>query len=63
MSLPVVWTPEAESTFRAQLDYLEENWPEVTLRKFIDRVFEVIDQLEEQPEMYPTYRVSELTAE
>ena len=59
MSLPVVWTPEAQSTFQAQLDYLEENWPEVTLRKFIDRIFEVIDQLTEHPEMYPIYRVSE----
>ena len=51
-----MWTPEAERTFQAQLDYLEENWPEVTLRKFIDRVFEVIDQLEERPEIYPAYR-------
>ena len=29
---PVIWTPKAENTFQAQLDYLEENWPEVTLR-------------------------------
>jgi plasmid stabilization system protein ParE len=42
MRLPVVWTPEAERTFQAQLDYLEENWPEVILRKFIDRVFRIL---------------------
>lgn len=59
MNLPIVWTPEAESTFQAQLDYLEENWPEVTLRNFIDRVFDVIDQLAEHPELYPTYQKSE----
>ena len=59
MSLSVIWTPEAESTFQAQLDYLEANWPEVTLRKFIDRVFEMIDQLEQRPEIYPVYRNSE----
>ena len=59
MSLPIVWTPEAERTFQLQLDYLEENWSEVTLRKFIDRVFEVIEQLEEYPEMYPAYRADE----
>ena len=59
MSLPVVWTPEAENTFQAQLDYLEEHWSEATLRKLIDRVFEVVDQLEERPEMYQVYRADE----
>ncbi|MFP4291466.1 MAG: type II toxin-antitoxin system RelE/ParE family toxin [Cyclobacteriaceae bacterium] len=56
MNLPVIWTPEAEATFQAQLDYLEEAWPEITLRKFIDRAFEVIDHLGEHPEMYPVYQ-------
>ncbi len=59
MNLPIVWTPEAESTFQAQLDYLEAHWPEVTLRKFIDRVFEVIGQLGEHPEMYQVYRADD----
>lgn len=55
----VVWTPEAEITFQAQLDYLEEVWPETNLRKFIDRVFEIVDHISEHPEMYPIYRASE----
>ena len=59
MKVSVVWTPEAERTFQAQLEYLEENWPAETLRKFIDSVFEVIDNLEENPALYPLYNAGE----
>lgn len=55
MSKIIIWTKEAETTFQAQLNYLEQTWPEMSLRKFIDRVFEVINHTGSHPEMYPVY--------
>jgi plasmid stabilization system protein ParE len=55
MSKAIIWTKEAEITFQAQLTYLEQTWPEMSLRKFIDRVYEVINHIGIHPEMYPVY--------
>ena len=56
MSKAIIWTPEAETTFQAQLTYLEQTWPEMSLRKFVDRVYEVINHTANHPEMYPVYQ-------
>ena len=58
MKLPVIWTPEAESSFQEQINILEADWPEPTFRKFIDRVFDTIDRISMQPEMYRAYENS-----
>lgn len=55
MNNAVIWTPEAEVTFQAQLNYLEQTWPEMSLRKFIDRVYEVINHTATHPELHPVY--------
>jgi plasmid stabilization system protein ParE len=55
MNRSIIWTPEAETTFHAQLSCLEQIWPEMSLRKFIDRVYEVINHIGTHPEMHPVY--------
>jgi len=56
MSLQVVWMPEAEKTFNDQIDYLASIWSTKVLHSFIDRVFEVIERVSEQPEVFPVFR-------
>lgn len=57
MKSRVIWTKEAERSFNEQIEILEEIWSEKSLRKFIDRVFEVIELIEKHPQLYPVFDI------
>ena len=55
MSLPVIWTPGAEQTFNEQIDYMEARWPAHALHRFVDRVFDIIELIGQNPLLYPVF--------
>lgn len=56
MSYSFYWTPQAEETFAANLDYLYKSWPTVVMIDFLDRVEEVLQKLRENPHLYAIHR-------
>lgn len=51
MALKIVWTPQALKGLDRIIRYLEENWSEKEIGKFIDEIESFIALLEEYPEM------------
>ncbi|MBS1584931.1 MAG: type II toxin-antitoxin system RelE/ParE family toxin [Bacteroidetes bacterium] len=56
MSYTVYWTPQAEQTFIANLEYLEKSWTNAVINDFLDRVEEVLQTLRESPYIYSLHR-------
>jgi hypothetical protein len=56
MTYSVIWLPEAESTFKQNLDYLSDEWPTLIKANFLVRVDEVISLISTNPNLYPIYR-------
>jgi plasmid stabilization system protein ParE len=52
MNLPVVWTFEAETGFAEILGYLEDEWSEREVKKFIHRVKRIVKGISSFPQMF-----------
>ena len=52
MALKVEWTPEAVNTFDGIISYLESNWSEREVTKFIGRTQKVLQLISENPGLY-----------
>jgi len=51
MALEVRWTKRADQKFDNIITYLDREWVEKSTRKFVKRVFEVLDILSEFAEI------------
>jgi len=51
----VIWLPEAEFTFNENINFLARKWNLEVINNFLDRVDEVIDNIAENPYVYPAY--------
>lgn len=52
MAKKISWTPEAERSFEAVVEYLEENWTDREVVKFIERVNRVAEHIARHPLSY-----------
>lgn len=52
MALTVTWTPLAQETFEAIIDYLLEHWTEREVRNFVRESNRVIGQVAMMPVMF-----------
>ncbi len=52
MRYVVKWSPEAEHTYKAVLEYLLEKWTVQELDSFINRTDEVINFIVQNPQQY-----------
>jgi len=52
MAQKIIWTPQAEKTFEAIIDYLQKNWSNREVEKFMTRTNKVIALISSHPEMY-----------
>jgi plasmid stabilization system protein ParE len=55
MSREIIWLPEAEKTFNANIEYLSEKWTVQVINDFLDRVDEAIVHIVENPYMYASH--------
>ncbi|HLP52396.1 MAG TPA: hypothetical protein VK154_16020 [Chitinophagales bacterium] len=51
--MKVFWTAEAEESFSQNITYLEENWNEEVIGKFIGKTEEAISTITKHPTLYP----------
>lgn len=47
--MKIIWSKKAGETFQKNIDYLEENWTEVEVKKFVNRVFSYLETIAEEP--------------
>lgn len=47
--MKIIWSKRAGETFQKNIDYLNENWTEVEVQKFVTRVFLYLDTLAKEP--------------
>lgn len=52
MALKVIWTPEAEDNFESIINYLEKEWSEKEIRKFVQKIQKIIMQIAINPNMF-----------
>ncbi len=52
--MEVIWSQRAENDYYQQIDYLMTKWGEDTATKFVDQVFQIIENLVIHPQMYPS---------
>lgn len=52
MDFKIIWSPEAERTFDAIINYLEENWSEKEIRNFIVETEKTIFLLKHNPFLF-----------
>jgi len=51
----VVWTKKAEITHQENLNYLEKDWPNTALLKYLDQLDSVIYKISVNPNLFPLY--------
>lgn len=51
MALRIKWTTRASRSFRKIVDYLEQEWGEITAKNFVIKVNEFLNLLENNPEI------------
>jgi len=49
MALKARWTTEAEETFNAVIEYLENKWTDIEVRSFVQKSNKIIRQIEKNP--------------
>ena len=52
MAKKIIWTPEAEKTYDAIIDYLQEHWGEKEIVNFIKRTNSVVMHIKKHPMLY-----------
>lgn len=53
MTKQIIWSPLAEKDFNSILDYLQNKWDNIVVRKFISITFELIHQISVNPKQFP----------
>lgn len=53
MAIKVDWTDEAKETFDANITYLQKEWTEKEIGRFIEQTQKVILRLQQFPESFP----------
>jgi len=61
MSYPLFWTEEAEHTFNQNLSFLEQEWENAVMLRFLDRVEDVLQTIRNNPDIYPVYHQETMT--
>lgn len=49
----IIWSEEAVNNLRYIIDYLEHNWTEREVRKFVHKLEKLIDTIKNQPFAFP----------
>lgn len=52
MAYTIIWLPKAEERLKEIVDYLEQNWSEKEIQKFLKRTVRVLHFISENPFMY-----------
>ena len=60
MALKARWTPEAEETFMAIIEYLENKWTDIEVRSFVKKTQKVIGQIEKNPYQFKSSSFNEI---
>ena len=60
MALKARWTPEAEKTFNAIIEYLENKWTDIEVRSFVQKSQKVIGQIEKNPYQFKSSSFNEI---
>ena len=60
MALKARWTPEAEETFNAIIEYLENKWTDIEVRSFVQKSQKVIGQIEKNPYQFKSSSFNEI---
>lgn len=60
MALKTIWSSDAEETFEAIIDYLEEKWTEKEIRNFVRKTNALIGQIEKNPYQYKSSSFNEM---
>ena len=53
MAIEIDWSDEARTTFDHNIYYLQTQWTEREVRKFIQQTEQAISRIQQQPESYP----------
>jgi plasmid stabilization system protein ParE len=53
MSKQIVWAPLSEGDFARILEYLNENWDDKVVKKFIDLTENILKQISVNPRQFP----------
>ena len=52
MAKEIIWTPQAEKTHDAVINYLEQEWSEKEVIKFIEKVNSIVQHISRHPLAY-----------
>ena len=52
MALQIIWSPEAEETFEKIIEYLQKNWSDKEIEKFLAKTEKVLKQISSRPKMF-----------
>jgi len=50
--MKIIWTPTARRTYFLTLEYLDETWTKREIQKFVDKVENVLNQIQDDPYMF-----------
>ena len=53
MPKQIIWSPLAEKDFEGIIEYLEKNWSEKIIHRFVTLTDELIDQIANNPKQFP----------
>ncbi len=53
MHKQIIWSPLAEKDFEGIIEYLEKNWSEKIIHRFVTLTDELIDQIANNPKQFP----------
>lgn len=53
MAIKIKWTKGAEESFETNIAYLQKEWTNKEITKFITQTKNIIDRLSQYPEAYP----------
>jgi plasmid stabilization system protein ParE len=52
MAQEIIWTAEAEKTFEQVIEYLQQQWSDKEVAKFVEKVIEVTEHISRHPFAY-----------
>ena len=61
MSLPVIWTPNAQSEYADLLNEIEATYGLEVVLKFLDKAEKVVDTIEAYPNSFPLFDIEPTT--
>lgn len=60
MAMKIRWSPEAEVTFAAIINNLEEEWTEKEVRNFVAKTNKVIERIDRNPKLFIAFGKEEV---